>query len=70
MEMTTDDIRARVTVIRAWAIDHEEYEKAHLAEAELWQDVLTAIAEGAQDAATLARTALTSRLVSYPRGFS
>lgn len=68
--MTIDDIQARVTVIRAWAIDHDEYEKAHIAEAELWEDVLRAIAEGAGDAADLARTALTSRLVSYPRGYS
>jgi hypothetical protein len=68
--MTIDDIQARVTVIRAWAIDHDEYEKAHMAEAELWEDVLRAIANGAEDAAGLARTALTSRLVSYPRGYS
>lgn len=68
--MTTDDIRARVTVVRAWAIDHEEYEKAHVAESELWEDVLRAIADGAPDAAALARTALTSRLVTYPRGYA
>jgi len=68
--MTVDDIRARITVVRAWAIDHEEYEKAHKAEADVWRDVLAAIAEGGQPAAALAAAALESRMVDYPRGFA
>jgi len=68
--MTVDDIRARIVVVRAWAIDHEEYEKAHKAEADLWRDVLAAIAEGAAPAADLARAALETRFVDYPRGFA
>jgi hypothetical protein len=68
--MTVDDIRARVTVVRAWAIDQEEYEKAHKAEVELWRDVLAAIADGAQPAAELAKAALESRFVDYPRGYA
>jgi hypothetical protein len=68
--MNVNDIRARVVVVRAWAIDHEEYENAHKAEDQLWEDVLRLIADGAENAADLARAALDSRRVSYPRGFS
>jgi hypothetical protein len=69
-EMTVDDIRARIVVVRAWAIDHEEYEKAHKSEVELWRDVLMAIAEGGQPADELAKAALETRFVDYPRGYA
>jgi hypothetical protein len=68
--MTADEIRARIVAIRAWAIDHEEYEKAHAQEVALWGDVLSAIAGGAERPADLAAAALESRRVSYPRGFA
>ena len=68
--MTADDIRARIVVIRAWAIDQEEYEKAHKTEIDIWRDVLAAIAEGAENPADLAKAALESRFVDYPRGYA
>jgi hypothetical protein len=68
--MTADEIRARIVVVRAWAIDHEEYEKAHAQEAALWADVLAAIAGGAERPADLAAAALESRRVAFPRGFA
>jgi hypothetical protein len=67
--MTVDEIRARVTVVRVWGVDHENFVEAHKAEEQLWEDVLRAIAAGAPDPATLATEALKSRLVTYPRGF-
>jgi len=68
--MTPDDIRARIVVIRAWAIDHEEYDKAHQAESDLWRDVLAAIAGGVDQPAELAKAALESGYVDFPRGFA
>ncbi|MDB5452405.1 MAG: hypothetical protein JWO33_983 [Caulobacteraceae bacterium] len=68
--MTVDDIRSRVVVVRVWAIDHEELEKAHKEEAKIWEDVLQAIADGAGQPAELAKAALETRYVKYPRGFA
>lgn len=65
--MTVSDIEARITAIRVWAVDAEEYDKAHDIEESLWEDVLREIADGALDAPALARAALESRLVRYPR---
>jgi len=53
--MKIADVQARVTVVRAWAVDHEEYANAHRAEEDLWRDVLQAIADGADKPADLAR---------------
>jgi hypothetical protein len=65
--MNLSDIEARVTAIRVWAVDSEDYEKAHHAEEDLWEAVLREIAAGADNPEILARGALESRLVRYPR---
>ena len=65
--MTVDDIQARITAIRVWAVDQEEFGKARQVEDQLWEDVLREIAQGAPDAADLAKAALESTLVRYPR---
>jgi len=67
--MNVSDVRARVTAVRAWAIDHEEYDKAEQAEIGIWTAVLQAIAQGAENPAELAAAALTSLKVSFPRRF-
>jgi hypothetical protein len=65
--MNLSDIEARVTAIRVWAVDSEEYEMAYRAEESLWEDVLREIAAGADNPEILARGALESRLVRFPR---
>lgn len=65
--MNLSDIEARVTAIRVWAVDAEEYDMAWRAEESLWEDVLRDIAAGAPNPEILARGALESRLVRYPR---
>lgn len=61
------DIEARITAIRVFAVDSDEYAKARDIEDSLWEDVLRAIAGGAPNPAELAAAALDSRLVRYPR---
>jgi hypothetical protein len=65
--LTVADIEARITAIRVFAVDSDDYDKAREIEDALWEDVLKAVADGAPNAADLARAALDSRLVRYPR---
>jgi hypothetical protein len=67
--MTLGDIEARIGAIRVWAIDAEEFGKANEVEWSLWRDVLQEIAEGVDNPVELARAALDSRHVHYPRAF-
>lgn len=60
--MTPEQVAERVAAITAMADDDEE---AHVAEDSLWRDVLTAIADGADDASALARAALSTLDIQF-----
>jgi hypothetical protein len=62
--MNVEDIRRRIKEIDEIA---DLVERAHAAEDELHRDVLRAIAEGAEDAAALARAALATQHLSLER---
>ena len=65
--LSIGDIEARITAIRVFAVDSDDYDKAREIEDSLWEDVLKAIAEGAPNPVELAKATLDSRLVRYPR---
>lgn len=62
--MNPQQIRARVAGIRDNTHDDES---AHASEDELHQDVLAAIADGADNPAALAREALATRGIDFAR---
>lgn len=62
---TLEAIADRVERIRAVADD--DYEAAHGYEDDLFRDVLEAIAKGASDPRKLARAALKSTVIEFPR---
>lgn len=62
--MTIADVVARVDEIENASGDPES---AHSLEDDLWRDVLQAIADGAPNAAGLAREALKTQDISFPR---
>jgi hypothetical protein len=62
--MTVDEINARVDKIEA---EMRDYEAAHGDEDKLHVDVLRAIAEGAPNAAELARAALRTTSLDFAR---
>lgn len=62
--VTPDDVRFRVAEIAAMADDPEA---AHGFEDSLWSEVLRAIAKGADDPAGLARAALETLELDFPR---
>lgn len=63
--MKPKDVRLRVTNIVTLAI--KDYEAAHSAEDTLHQDVLKAIADGSPHAPALAREALRTQEIKFPR---
>jgi hypothetical protein len=65
--MTIEEIRERVQKIRDIARDGEA---AHLAEDGLHQDVLKAIADGAEDPRELAAAALATRELEFARWYA
>ena len=65
--MTPDEVHAKVQHIATLANDAEA---AHGAEDDLWQDVLTAIKDGAPEAADLASEALKTREIDFPRWYA
>jgi len=62
--MTKNEVKKRVKDIKDSA---DDYESAHSMEDDLYQDVLNAIAEGAEDAAVLAKEALKTTKINFPR---
>jgi hypothetical protein len=66
--MTVADIEERLELIRHYS--SFDADTAHFREDDLWEDVLTAIAEGAANAQELARKALESRSIPFERWFS
>ena len=62
--MTQDEVRAAVAAISIYAEG-----EAHRAEDALHQDVIRAIADGAEDAAALARLALTTLDLDFARWY-
>lgn len=64
--MTLADVQARVSEVRAEADDNDD-EAAHGSEDLLWEDVLKAIAGGAQNAAELAGAALLTNDIDFSR---
>ncbi len=63
--MTPDQVRSRVRAIEAVAGDDE---RAHIMEDELWEDVLTEIAEGkSADDVGCAREALKTKRLDFAR---
>lgn len=62
--MNVEDVRARVEMIRALAYDGEA---AHSDEDALREDVLRAIADGADDPAALAAAALITSEIRFAR---
>ena len=65
--MTEDEVRRRVAEIDAIA---DLTERAHIAEDQLYYDVLKAIAAGADNAAALARAALAAKHLGLDRHYS
>ncbi|MCR4352197.1 hypothetical protein FO510_05415 [Bacillus pumilus] len=64
--MTVDEVRERVEVIRQIAFDDEA---AHCKESELYSEVLTAIAKGADSPDKLAAEALKTEKIEFFRWF-
>lgn len=62
--MKVDEVIQRVEAVRMAAGDEEA---AHLREDELWADVLVAIANGADDAMSLAQAALRTKAMAFQR---
>lgn len=62
--MTYDEVTTEVIRIRQMAGDPET---AHSAEDDLHQGVLAAIANGAENPATLAKAALATKDIEFPR---
>jgi hypothetical protein len=62
--MTKNEVKQRVKDIKDNA---DDYESAHSMEDDLYQDVLNAIAEGAEDAVGLAKEALKTTKINFPR---
>ena len=62
--MKVDEVIQRVEAVRMAAGDEEG---AHLREDELWADVLVAIANGADDAMSLAQAALRTKAMAFQR---
>jgi hypothetical protein len=67
MPLTADDIQRRVNAIAIIAGDPES---AHISEDELHVDVLRAIADGAPDAAELAKAALHTLTLGFSRWYA
>ena len=72
--MTVDDVRHRREEIKRLgdfdrAADYDP-EEAHRLEDGLWLDVLQTIAAGAPNAAELAREALRTRRLGFPRRYA
>jgi hypothetical protein len=67
IHLSVEDVTARVEEIENISGDSEV---AHSREGDLWRDVLRAIAEGAPDAAALAREALKTEDLSFARGYA
>ena len=65
--MTREEVSQRVDRIAALVNDDESQ---HCEEDKLWQDVLTAIAAGADDAAGLATEALRSNDLAFSRWYA
>lgn len=63
--MTLDDVKQRVAEIRA--IGRRDPEVSHGNEDALWENVLRAIADGAPNAAELAREALETAKIDFAR---
>jgi hypothetical protein len=63
-KLTVEDIKRRVAKIDA---EKDDDETAHGSEDQLWEDVLKAIADGAEDPAALAREALKTRDIEFSR---
>lgn len=62
--MTKSEVKKRVKDIKESAGD---YESAHSMEDDLYLDVLNAIADGAKDAAELAKEAIKTTKINFPR---
>jgi hypothetical protein len=65
--VTVEEIRARVQEIKNLCDDNEA---AHSLEDALDEDVLTAIADGAQNPAELARAALATKELEFERWYA
>jgi hypothetical protein len=65
--LTVQKIQARVRAIKASA---DDFEKAHSLEDDLYCDTLQAIADGADNAAGLARAALKAASIRFQRACS
>lgn len=63
--MTAEDVCEEVEAIRRLAVDDDE--AAHIREDALRRDVLSAIADGAPNAAELAREALATSKIKFAR---
>ncbi len=66
--MEVEDVKQKVAEIQALAVRDEE--EAHVAESELYQEVLRAIAAGAPNAQALAEEALKATLIDFSRWFA
>jgi hypothetical protein len=64
IEMDVKGVEKRVREIRRIKKD---YEAAHAREDDLYEDVLRTIAEGAENAQGLARAALKTKKIDFPR---
>ena len=62
--MTKNEVKRRVKDIK---INADDYEGAHNMEDSLHQDVLRAIADGAENAAELAKEALKTKKIGFSR---
>jgi hypothetical protein len=60
----------RVAEVRRLAEDRKDYEAAHGVEDELWMRVLEAIRDGAENPSELARIALKTGEIDYPRWYA
>jgi len=65
--MTLDRVRERVEEIRKMGDDHEG---AHIAEDDLWGDVLADIANGHPESSELAKIALTTLMLDFTRWYA
>ena len=69
--MTDHDIKDRVDRIKNLYVAIGKHKQAHQEEDQLWLEVLEEIAlTGDRRSATLARAALESNQISYPRGYN
>jgi hypothetical protein len=67
---TIQDVKDDIEAIKHYACNKNDPEMAHGMEDDMFIDVLRAIADGAPDAQELAREAIKSVLLDYPRWYA